>query len=89
MIERGAIYQLTGDDLLTFADKIRTDAKAEKEPITENESMVTRKQASEKLNVCGMTLHRWEKKGLIKGHRWGRTVRYYESDLLKAKALAQ
>jgi hypothetical protein len=52
--------------------------------ITLVETYKTRKETSQQLNVSLPTLNEYEKKGLIKGHRFGVRVLYKQSDIEEA-----
>ena len=42
---------------------------------------ISRKEAKEKLSVSFVTLHKWNKTGVLKSHKIGGAVRYKESDI--------
>ena len=52
--------------------------------ITPVETYKTRKETSQQLNVSLPTLNEYEKKGLIKGYRFGVRVLYKQSDIEEA-----
>lgn len=54
-----------------------------KEEVAKDE-FLTRKEVSELLGVSLVTLHKWDKKGILKPSRIGRRVRYLKSDILNS-----
>ena len=48
------------------------------------DEFLTRKEVSELLGVSLVTLHKWDKKGILKPSRIGRRVRYLKSDVLNS-----
>ncbi len=48
------------------------------------DEFLTRREVSELLGVSLVTLHKWDKKGILKPSRIGRRVRYLKSDVLNS-----
>ena len=90
------IIQVTGADLLSFAETIvektllihRAELEA-RERAEKEEKMLTAQEAGEMLGVCERTLSRWRRAGYIEGVRVGGVIKYRRSDcrnILNGKA---
>ena len=77
--------QVSGSDLLSFADKLAQDtAQGVREAIqAENKSdeLLTRQQVAEMLSVTLTSLWHWDKKDILKPVRIGSKVRYTRSSV--------
>jgi excisionase family DNA binding protein len=83
IINGSALYLISADDLREFALSLIEEAKGMERNATPSE-LITIKQACELLQCDKASLWRWEKKGLIKGYRVGKSVRYNKPELLRA-----
>lgn len=84
MLQANAIYQLSGADLLEFANKLISETKKELEEVIiseKTETYPTPKQVSEILNVDLSTLWRWNKSGYLCHVCVGGKRRYRMSDV--------
>ena len=79
------ILQVTASDLRYFLDdlifEIRSMTLAEAKEIKRGDSLLTINEAAELLSVSKMTLHRWDKNGILKKVEIGGKRRYRKSDI--------
>ena len=80
--------EVSGTDLLTFAEEVATKtAKEVREAIKEEskpDELLTRQQVAEMLGVTLTTLFHWNNKGILPTIKIGNKVRYRRSDVEKA-----
>ncbi len=84
MITQNAIYQISGADLMQFAQVIIADTKRElEEAITkQNEDrLYTTEQTCKRMSVDPSTLWRWNKRGYLCPVKVGVKNLYRESDI--------
>ena len=81
------LHNITPEELKqSIIDEIRNELKE----ITKNfkpvspPEYITRKEAAKILKVSLVTLHDWNKKGILKPYRLGNLIRYKRSELDKA-----
>lgn len=80
-----ATLQMTAKDLMDFADTIVEGVKVELKNIIANsgtEEKVTVLQAMGMLHKGRKTLWRWNKLGILKVHKEGRSVYYRKADII-------
>lgn len=79
------ILQVTGKDLMDFAETILLHAKSiamfEAEAAAKADVLMTLDEASKLLHVSKMTLYRWDKSGVLKKVEIGGKRRYRKSDI--------
>lgn len=73
---------VTGKDLKDWGESIAIRT-AESILQKKEERHFTPKEIEEKFDICPATRWRWDKTGLLKGHRIGRRLYYCESDILE------
>lgn len=77
--------RINGEDLMRFANKLIYDTVEATEKrlksTKNNEEYLTRKEVSKLLKVSLVSLHHWDKKGVLKPVRIGKQVRYKLSDI--------
>lgn len=85
--EKNIILQVTSEDLKTFAQDILLGAKSiamlEAEAAASADQLLTVDQTAQMLSVSKMTLHRWDKSGILKKVEIGGKRRYRKSDIEK------
>lgn len=78
---------VSGQDLLEFGETLV--AKASVSLLQKQEDKLkTPAEVEDMLSICPATRWRWDKNGILKGHRIGRRLYYHESeirDLLKKR----
>ncbi len=67
-----------------IATKVLENVNKRIEKQYQEKEFLTRKQVSEYLNVSLVTLHHWDKKGILVPQKIGRKVRYLKTDILNA-----
>lgn len=83
--DSAATVQLTAGDLLDFAHAMAEEMKEELKDIIVNSGLdekVTVKEAMAMLHKGRKTLWRWNKSGVLKVHKEGRSVYYRKADVL-------
>ena len=83
--DANVILQVSSNDLKEFAQIILSDAKTiamiEAEAAATSDQLLTIDEAAELLSVSKMTLHRWDKNGILKKVEIGGKRRYRKSDI--------
>ena len=83
--EANVILQVSLKDLNEFAQNILTGAKSiamiEAEAAATSDQLLTIDEAAELLSVSKMTLHRWDKNGILKKVEIGGKRRYRKSEI--------
>lgn len=83
--EANVILQVSSQDLKEFAQDILVGAKSvamiEAEAAATSDQLLTIDEAAELLSVSKMTLHRWDKNGILKKVEIGGKRRYRKSDI--------
>ncbi len=83
--DTNVILQVSSNDLKEFAQDIlegaKTIAMIEAEAATTSDQLLTIDEAAELLSVSKMTLHRWDKNGILKKVEIGGKRRYRKSDI--------
>ena len=83
--DANVILQVSLKDLNEFAQNILTGAKSiamiEAEAAATSDQLLTIDEAAELLAVSKMTLHRWDKNGILKKVEIGGKRRYRKSDI--------
>ena len=86
-MNQNVILQVNSDDLKEFANQILLGAKSiareEAEAVAKADQLLTVDEASQMLLVSKMTLHRWDKSGILKKVEIGGKRRYRKSDIEK------
>ncbi len=87
-IAKSITLQVSGSDLISFADKLVQDTAQEVEARiqaqNEPDELLTRQQVAEMLSVTLTTLWHWDNKNVLKPVRIGSKVRYRRSDVEQA-----
>lgn len=65
-------FKNIGDQLTSLQDKVNPE---------EDMVLLTRKEVAKFLSVSLVTLHRWNKNGILKSYRLGNEVRYKKHDI--------
>ena len=85
--EANVVLQVNSKDLKTFAQDILLGAKSiamlEAEAAASADQLLTVDQTAQMLSVSKMTLHRWDKSGILKKVEIGGKRRYRKSDIEK------
>ncbi len=85
--EANVVLQVSSKDLKTFAQDILLGAKSiamlEAEAAASADQLLTVDQTAQMLSVSKMTLHRWDKSGILKKVEIGGKRRYRKSDIEK------
>ena len=83
--DTNVILQVSSNDLKEFAQNILIGAKSiamlEAEAAATSDQLLTIDEAAELLSVSKMTLHRWDKNGILKKVEIGGKRRYRKSDI--------
>ena len=83
--DTNVILQVSSNDLKEFAQNILIGAKSiamlEAEAAAASDQLLTIDEAAELLAVSKMTLHRWDKNGILKKVEIGGKRRYRKSDI--------
>ncbi len=83
--DTNVILQVSSNDLKEFAQNILIGAKSiamlEAEAAATSDQLLTIDEAAELLAVSKMTLHRWDKNGILKKVEIGGKRRYRKSDI--------
>ena len=86
-MNQNIILQVNSDDLKEFANQILLGAKSiaheEAEAAAKADQLLTVEEAAQMLSVSKMTLHRWDKNGILKKVEIGGKRRYRLSDIEK------
>lgn len=81
------VLQLKKEDLKEFANQILLGAQSiaheQAELATKTDKLLTVEEAAQMLSVSKMTLHRWDKNGILKKVEIGGKRRYRLSDIEK------
>lgn len=86
MLDAKAMYQIDGQNLMEFARILIEKTKQETEAdLAKNggESLLTKKQFCEKLQIDEVTAWRWQQRGYVVPLRIGGKVRYKQSDVTR------
>jgi len=78
------IQGLEASVLLDKIDQLQAQLTSLQDTIkpTQEIELLTRKEVSKMLSVSLVTLHRWNKKGLLVPHRLGNEIRYKKHEVL-------
>ena len=86
-MNQNIILQVNSDDLKEFANQIllgaNSIAREEAEAAARADQLLTVEEAAQMLSVSKMTLHRWDKNGILKKVEIGGKRRYRLSDIEK------
>lgn len=88
-ILKNAIYQISGDDLIKFADYLIAKSKQELTEEKQKKATTRRKQeegyttdeVAKKLGVCKRTLANWAKVKYLEPIKMGKRLRYRKSEV--------
>ena len=79
------IFQVSGENLMAFAEQILLGAKSiammEAEAAATSDQLLTIGEAAKLLHVSKMTLYRWDQNGILKKVEIGGKRRYRKSDI--------
>ena len=79
------IFQVSGENLMAFAEQILLGAKSiamiEAEAAASSDQLISIDEAARLLSVSKMTLYRWDKSGILKKVEIGGKRRYRKSDI--------
>ena len=79
------IFQVSGENLMAFAEQILLGAKSiamiEAEAAVSSDQLISIDEAARLLSVSKMTLYRWDKSGILKKVEIGGKRRYRKSDI--------
>jgi excisionase family DNA binding protein len=79
------IFQVSGENLMAFAEQILLGAKSvamiEAETAATSDQLLTIGEAAKLLHVSKMTLYRWDKNDVLKRVEIGGQRRYRKSDI--------
>ena len=79
------IFQVSGENLMAFAEQILLGAKSiamiEAEAAASADQLLTIGEAAKLLQVSKMTLYRWDQSGVLKKVEIGGKRRYRKSDI--------
>ncbi len=79
------IFQVSGENLMAFAEQILLGAKSvamiEAETADTSDQLLTIGEAAKLLHVSKMTLYRWDQSGVLKKVEIGGKRRYRKSDI--------
>lgn len=84
MITNNAIYQLSGADLMQFADKLIDQTKKQLEAdiqAEKSERYLSSNEVCEMLSIQNVTLWRWAKRSYIQAIKVGGKTRYKYSEV--------
>ena len=79
------IFQVSGENLMAFAEQILLGAKSiamiEAEAAASSDQLISIDEVARLLSVSKMTLYRWDKSGILKKVEIGGKRRYRKSDI--------
>lgn len=78
---------VTAEDLRAFAMEVANQVIFSLDRVSEEETVwLSAEQVAQRLGVTRATLWRWDKMGYLTGTKFGKKVRYKESDVARIEA---